>query len=86
VYLTEIDGDSAHAVTRGSWDVASGDQQAALALYLRIDLKKEKGQWRVDGANGVTARPAASDSSTPDTTPTTGTTSTTAPTSTTVSP
>jgi hypothetical protein len=83
VYLTEIDGDSAHAVTRGSWDVSSGDEHAALALYLRIDLKKEKGTWRVDSANGITARPAATDSSSPSAAPSsTSSTSTTSTTST----
>ncbi len=81
VYLTELDGSTAHAVTRASWTVSSGSQTAALALYLRIDLKKEHGQWKVDDANGVTARPAASDSSTP-----TSTTTTTAPTTTTAAP
>ena len=77
VYLTEIDGTSAHAVTRGSWEVSSGSEKAELALYLRIDLKREHGQWKVDAANGVTARPAASDSSTGTTTPTTTPSSTT---------
>jgi Mce-associated membrane protein len=84
VYLTEIDSDSAHAVTRGSWEVSSGSERAALALYLRIDLKKQHGQWKVDSANGVTARPAASDTSSPTPAPTSST-STTGPTSTSTS-
>jgi hypothetical protein len=76
VYLTELDGDDAHAVTRGSWEVSSGSEKAELALYLRIDLKKQHGKWKVDGANGVTARPAASDTSSPTPVPRSTTTST----------
>jgi hypothetical protein len=83
VYLTEIDGDTAHAVTRGTWDVSSGSEHAQLALYLRIDLRRQHGAWKVDSANGVTARPATSDGSGP--APSTGsstTTSSTVPSST----
>jgi hypothetical protein len=82
VYLTEIDGDTAHAVTRGTWEVSSGAERAQLALYLRIDLRREHGTWKVDAANGITARPATSDSSGPaPSTGSTGSSSTSSPTS-----
>jgi hypothetical protein len=74
VYLTDIQGDSAHAVTRGTWDVSSGSEHAELALYLRIDLRREHGTWKVDAANGITARPARSDSASPSAPSTTTTT------------
>jgi hypothetical protein len=84
VYVTELDGDTAHAVTRGTWDVASGAEHAQLALYLRIDLRREHGQWKVDAANGITARPATSDASGP--APSTGSSTSTTSTSTSKAP
>ena len=74
VYLTDIEGDTAHAVTRGTWEVSSGTDHAELVLYLRLDLKREHGAWKVDAANGINARPAASD-----TNPAPSTTTTTTP-------
>lgn len=90
VYLTELDGDEAHAVTRADWLLNASGQTLALDLYLRIDLKREGGAWKVDTVSALTAKQPPG-STTATTAPTTGSTvaggaaSTTVPVSTTAS-
>jgi hypothetical protein len=56
VYLTELDGDHAHAVTRAEWQLVASDQTLVLDLYLQIDLKREGGSWKVDTVSAITAK------------------------------
>jgi hypothetical protein len=84
VYLTELDGDQAHAVTRSEWQLVASDQTLVLDLYLRIDLKREGGSWKVDTVSAITAKqpPGA----TPTTAPGASTSTTAGPSTTTVAP
>jgi hypothetical protein len=82
VYLTELQGDEAHAVTRSDWVLKAGGQTLELDLYLLVDLKREGGAWKVDTVSALTAKQP------PGATPTTepgAATSTTAPIPTTTS-
>jgi hypothetical protein len=72
VYVTELDGDTAHAVTRAQWLLNAEDQTLTLDLYLQLDVKLQDGRWKVDTVNAIAAKQPAG--SVPG-----GTTSTTAP-------
>lgn len=67
VYLTELDGDQARAVTRADWQLVASQQTLVLDLYLRIDLKREGGSWKVDTVSAITAKqpPGATSTTTP---------------------
>jgi hypothetical protein len=80
VYLTELAGSQAHAVTRADWVLNASGQTLALDLYLRIDLKREGGSWKVDAVTALTAKEpqsATTSTTTPGATPTTAPVTTT---------
>jgi hypothetical protein len=65
VFLTELDGDRAHAVSRADWLLEAGGQRLGLDLYLRIDLERVGGTWKVDEVTALTAKqPGGSSTST----------------------
>ncbi len=89
VYLTELSGDQAHAVTRSDWVLTAGGQTLSLDLYLQVDLKRDGGTWKVNTVSALTAKqPTAATTTT--TAPASGgassTTATTAATSSTTTP
>ena len=59
VYLTELSGDRAHAVTRSDWVLTASGQTLALDLYLQVDLRHEGGTWKVDTVERADRQAAA---------------------------
>jgi hypothetical protein len=59
VFLTEIVDDQASAVCDERWLVTSnGRPSAPLDFYVKIDLRKVSGAWKVNGVSGLTALPS----------------------------
>ena len=81
VYLTELTGDQAHAVTRSDWVLTAGGQTLDLDLYLQIDLRREGGTWKVDTVSALTAKQPKG-AATTTTAPASGTTTPSTPTTT----
>ena len=83
VFLTDVSGDRASAVCEATWELTSAGQLSPpLDFYVKIDLRKVAGTWKVNNVLGLAALASGSgssgsSSSSPTTTttpPTTGTT------------
>jgi hypothetical protein len=56
VYLTDLGADRARAVTRSDLVLKVSGETAHIDLYLQYELRKVKGEWRVDTVNALTTK------------------------------
>jgi hypothetical protein len=72
VYLTDLAGAHARAVTRSDLVLKVSGETAHIDLYLQYELQKVKGEWKIDTVNALTTKaPQGATSTTATTTPST---------------